>query len=239
MMMVKIYYFYNESEADHLVLVIVLMHQKVRSYLTELGKRGGIINTAIAISSAKGIIRKYDSNLLAENGGSIHLSKSWAKYLMGRMGLSKRRGDTKARVLIIDFEKIKAQYLFDIKVITEMDDIPPELIINWNQTGIEYVPVSSWTMAPRGSKRVEIIGKDDKCQITGVYGCSLSGDFLPVQLIYQGKTKKCLPSVTFPSDWNITFSENHWSNESTMIEYITQLLLPYIDRKKKELKIDS
>ena len=92
-------------------------------------------------------------------------------------------------------------------------------------------------MAPQGSKRVEIIGKDNRCQITGVYGCSLSGDILPVQLIYQGKTKKCLPLVTFPSDWNITFSENHWSNESTTIEYITQLLLSYIDRKKKDLKI--
>ena len=153
---------------------------------------------------------------------------------MGHVGLSKRRGNTKAKVSIIDFEKIKAQYLFDIKVIAEMDDIPPELIVNWDQMGIEYIPVSSWTMTPR---KVEIIGKDDKCQITGVYGCSLSGDFLLVQLIYQGKTKKCLPSVTFPSDWNITFSENHWSNKSTMIEYITQLLLPYIDRKKKELKL--
>lgn len=121
-----------------------------------------------------------------------------------------------------------------------MDDIPPQLIINWDQTGIKYVPVSSWTMAPRGSKRVEIIGIDDKRQITGVFGCSLSGDFLPVQLIYKGKTQKCLPrSVPFPSDWNITFSENHWSNESTMIEYITKLILPYIDRKKKDFKIGS
>ena len=93
-------------------------------------------------------------------------------------------------------------------------------------------------MAPQGSKRVEIMGKDDKRQITGVFGCTLSGDFLPIQLIYQGKTSKCLPSVTFPSDWNITFSENHWSNESTMIEYITQLILPYINRKKSELNID-
>ena len=154
------------------------------------------------------------------------------------MGLRKRRGNTKAKVSIPDFQKVKAQYLLDIKMVVEMDDIPPQLIINWDQTGIEYVPVSSWTMAPRGSKRVEIMGKDDKRQITGVFGCTLSGDFLPIQRIYQGKTSKCLSSVTFPSDWNITFSENHWSNESTMIEYITQLILPYINRKKSELNID-
>jgi hypothetical protein len=140
---------------------------------------------------------------------------------------------------VVDFEMVKTQYLMDIKMITEMDGIPEQLIINWDQTSIEYVPVSSWTMAPRGSKRVDIIGKDDKRQITDVFACTLSGDFLPIQLIYKGKTNKCLPSVTFPLDWNVTFSDNHWSNEKTMVEYITQLLLPYIDRKKKELNINE
>ena len=73
-----------------------------------------------------------------------------------------------------------------------MDEILPELIINFDQTGINYVPVSSWTMEEAGKKRVEIIGKDDKHQITAVFGASLSGDFLPVQLVYQGKLTKCL-----------------------------------------------
>ena len=48
-------------------------------------------------------------------------------------------------------------------------------------------------MEMAGTKRVEIIGKDNKRQLTAVFGCSMSGDFLPPQLIYHGKTKKCLP----------------------------------------------
>ena len=48
-------------------------------------------------------------------------------------------------------------------------------------------------MPPRGSKSVEIMGIDDKHQIPGVFGCTVSGDFLPIQIIYQGKTSKCLP----------------------------------------------
>ena len=43
-----------------------------------------------------------------------------------------------------------------------MDEVPPELIINCDQTGLNYVPVSSWTMAEEGCKRVEIDGKHDK-----------------------------------------------------------------------------
>ena len=30
-----------------------------------------------------------------------------------------------------------------------MEEIPQELILNWDQTAIHYFPVSSWTMASR------------------------------------------------------------------------------------------
>ena len=98
------------------------------------------------------------------------------------------------------FDEVKTQFLLDIKAVVEMDEVPFELIINWDQTGIHYVPVSSWTMEKEGSKRVEIIAIDDKRQITAVFAGSLTCDFLPPQLVYKGKTPKYLPSITFPSD---------------------------------------
>ena len=89
----------------------------------------------------------------------------------------------------------------DIKAIVTLEDIPLDLIINWDQTGMHYVPISSWTIAKEGSKRVEICGIDDKRQITAIFGCSMTGDFLPVQLVYLGKTNKCHPSFQYTSDW--------------------------------------
>ena len=86
-----------------------------------------------------------------------------------------------------NFEEVKAQFLFDIKVLVEMNEIPFDLIINWDQTDIHYVPVGSWTMEKEGSSRVEIVGVDNKQQITAVFTTSLTGDFLPPQLIYKGK----------------------------------------------------
>ena len=62
------------------------------------------------------------------------------------------------------------QFLFDVKVVMEIEEIPPELVINWDQTGIHCVPVSSCTMAKLGSKRVEIAGINDKRQTTAVFG---------------------------------------------------------------------
>ena len=69
--------------------------------------------------------------------------------------------------------------------------------MNYDQMGIKYIPTSSWTLEKEGSKRVEIVGKDDKHQITGVLGCSMSGNILPFQLIYEEKTPRCFPIFEF------------------------------------------
>ena len=114
-----------------------------------------------------------------------------------------------------------------------MKDFPGELVINWDQTGIHYVPISSWTMAKKGSKRVEIPGSDDKRQITGVFGGTMAGDFLPPQLIYQGKTRKSLPPVTLTPDLHVIFTENHWSNEKAMVDYWRRFFSDILRRKSK------
>ena len=62
-----------------------------------------------------------------------------------------------------------------------MEEIPPELASNWDKTGINLVPVSSWTMDESGTKRVEVKEVNDKRQITAVFCGTLTGDFLPLQ----------------------------------------------------------
>ena len=59
------------------------------------------------------------------------------------MGFVKRKASTKAKINIDDFEAVKEQFLFDVKVVVEMEEIPHDLIINWDQTGIHYIPVGS------------------------------------------------------------------------------------------------
>ena len=55
-------------------------------------------------------------------------------------------------------------------------------------------------------------------QVTGTFTIALSGQFLPMQLFYQETTDRCLPkSVEFPHDWNVTYTPNHWSNESKAV----------------------
>ena len=128
---------------------------------------------------------------------------------------------------------MKNQFLFDIGAVVEMEEIPHGLVINWDQTGIHYIPVGSWTMEKEGAKRVEITAVADKRQITAVFAGSLTGDFLPPQLIYKGTTPRCLPGAQFPQDWR----HNHWANEQTMLAYVEKILVPYVSNKRKELKL--
>ena len=109
---------------------------QVQAYLHALRANGADVNTAIAIACAEGIVRSKDSNLLACNGGHISLSKHWGKHLLSHMGYLKHRVSTKAKDAVQDFEEVKAQFLLDIKVVIEIDEIPLNLVINWDQTGI-------------------------------------------------------------------------------------------------------
>ena len=63
-------------------------------------------------------------------------------------------------------------------------------------------------MEEEGSKRIELIGKDDKRQITVLFAGSLSGELLPIQIIYVLR-EKCLPKFNFPNSWHVTYTPNH------------------------------
>ena len=119
------------------------------------------------------------------------------------------------------------------------EKIPAKLILNWDHTGLNYVPSSSWTLEEKGAQKVPIVAIDDKRQLTAVFACSLAGDFLPPQIIYAGKTPACLPKVPFPSDWHITYTPNHWANEATMKDYVRSIFFPYLTAARKELELPS
>uniref|UniRef100_A0A1X7V510 Uncharacterized protein n=1 Tax=Amphimedon queenslandica TaxID=400682 RepID=A0A1X7V510_AMPQE len=109
---------------------------KIQQYLTKLRECGSVVSTAITIAGAKGIVLKIDKTQLVENGGHLNLTRAWAKFLLTRMGFVKCRITTKAsKRTVEDFNKIKAQFLLSIRTMVQMENIHPEMIFNWDQTG--------------------------------------------------------------------------------------------------------
>ena len=82
-------------------------------------------------------------------------------------------------------------------------------------------------------KTVPIKGIDDKRQITATFAISMSGEFLPIQVIYEGKTKRCLPKYTFPASFDATFSENHWSNTEKSLSFFNKIVFPHFKNVRK------
>ena len=134
---------------------------EVQAYIHDLRLAGCAVNTAVVIATAEGIVEDYDANLLGDEDheGRIKLTKDWAKYLLQRMNFVKRHSSSSSKATVENFIQ---QFIFDIKSIVEIEEIPRDLVINWDQTAIHYIPVSKWTMASEGSKRVELLGSDDK-----------------------------------------------------------------------------
>ena len=90
-------------------------------------------------------------------------------------------------------------------------------------------------MAESGSKQIPVVGMEDKREITVLLAATAAGFLLPPQVIYQGKTTGCHAKVTFPEKWHITHSETHWSNEHTMLEYLDNVIIPYVSNTRQAL----
>ena len=176
------------------------LDMKVQLYLRKVREGGGAISARIAMAAARGILCKCNRSMLAENGGSIQLNRHWAHSLLNRMNFVQRKATTSlSKLTMTDFKECKREFLNDVATTVEMEEIPGELILNWDQTGIRFVPSSTWTMERRGERRVEMIGVNDKRQITAVFCSSASGEFLPIQLIYTGKMARH-PRYPFPPE---------------------------------------
>ena len=74
------------------------------------------------------------------------VTTDWAKVLLTRMGFVKRKACSKAKVDVSKFQQLKDEFLLEIKNIVSMDEIPAELVINFDQTALSYEPTSHWTM---------------------------------------------------------------------------------------------
>ena len=93
---------------------------------------------------------------------------------------------------------MKEKFLADIKVEVVINEIPHELIFSWDQTTIQLNPTGQWTMHCAKEKVIPIANSDDKCQITAVLAATLTGEYLPPQMIYKGKTQRCHPKIPVP-----------------------------------------
>ena len=138
------------------------------------------------------------------------LTNKWARGVLEKLTWRRCKGTTRK----VD---PSPQFLAEEKFIFQRNtsalvfehDIPPSLIINIDQTPLSCVNTGKYAFGFKGVKNIPIKGADDKQQITATFAVSCIGDFLPIQLIYSGKTERSLRKYSFPPSFLVTFTGNH------------------------------
>ena len=125
-------------------------------------------STPIVMAAAVGIMSSRDVKKLSSHRGHVNITKTWARSLLKQMGYVKMKSSNAGKVSPIQFAEMQEVFLADIKAQVLINDIPDELIINWDQTGLPLVPTVEWTMHRAGEKIIPITNSDDKHQITDV-----------------------------------------------------------------------
>ena len=191
------------------------------------------MNTDVTIAAARGILQVIDPSRLAKNGRPATLSVPWGKSLLHRMNFTKRRGSTKGGIPPDDLEDARKIFLTDIVETVALNDIPGELIFNWDQTGINLVPRTKWTMDKKGKKQIEIARLQDKRQITAV----LCGSFVGISTSTVNIWRQDQTMSSILHYWVISHSANHWSNEVTILQYIREVIVPFVGSVRQQLEL--
>ena len=111
------------------------------------------------------------------------------------------------------------------------------MVINLDKTPSKFVPGCNKTLAKKGCKSVPITGSTDKRIITAIFSITLTGEFLPVQLIYGGKTTKCISAVSFPADFVISVNKKHYINEKEALTMLENIVIPYVEQQHVSLNL--
>ena len=80
-------------------------------------------------------------------------------------------------------------------------------------------------MTKKEIKSVSIVGSADKRCITVTFVITLEEYFLPLQLIYSGKTKQSLPRYKFSESFSLSVNPKHFSNNEESIKFIEEIVL--------------
>ena len=199
---------------------------------------GAVINFHTVVGLATGIVPANDRTLLKENGYTVEFTVGWCQSTFKKLNFIRRKSTTanplRAPGLI---KEIGFTFYKEIRELVKWFNTPKELLINIDQTPLSFVLVSSYTMEKKGNQCVPVAGTTGYRQITGTFGVSLSGDFLSIQLIYQGKTKRSQPTYPFPREFHVTQTVNHGANENTSLDLIKEVLVPYVRKVRQKLSL--
>ena len=110
----------------------------------------------------------------------------------------------------------------------EKHDIPHSMIMNFDQTRCKFAPVQNRTLDKKGSSHIAIVVSAYKQAITATFGITFANSFLPMQLIYGGKTERSIPHFRFPKGFSLSANPKNFSNTQETLKLMDEITLRYL-----------
>lgn len=138
------------------------------------------------------------------------MQHEWLRSHLIKWGFSFRTGTTAARKLPPDVDEQHDRFIqrFAFTIRRDLPEgltmrtptggrvavnvIPPGMVINADQTAVAPISYRNATWARRGCKDVALMGEDDKRKMTAVLASNAEGEGVGTQIIFTGKTKRCV-----------------------------------------------
>jgi len=179
------------------------------------------------------------------DGSQFWCSESFIrKFLHTKLGWSEWRAVRAVQKLPENHKEILREAFIRKAFIIRDHGIPAKLRVNTDKTQLIYQQGAGTTWNKSGEKQVETKGQDEKWAFTLVPSISASGELLPFKTIFHGKTAKSCPSAATLGmeeakelGFKFEFSKNdsYWSMQETIKTLVNKIIMPYFERKKKEL----
>ena len=152
-----------------------------------------------------------------ENLGPHQLYSSWKKHWQS---FNPNRSPKRRMKVLIPNSKIPSH--------VANYQIPPIFVNNFDQKSSRYVQVSSVTMEKKRTTNVPISAVNDKRSTTATFSIRLNKQFLPMQLIYKGKTNQSFLKVNFLQQFSLSVNQKHFTDKKESLKFLNDVILPYI-----------
>ena len=133
--------------------------------------RGAPVSAAVIRAIARGVIIANNRSLLLENGGYIDLSTDWSRQVLHRFeNLGQKATSLMAITVKIPIapallNETKLDLQRKIKELKAWNEIPEDLIINFDQTPLPYVCTGKRTHHTLGASNVPLVRKRKKSKL--------------------------------------------------------------------------
>ncbi|KAJ7210221.1 hypothetical protein C8J57DRAFT_987678, partial [Mycena rebaudengoi] len=164
------------------------------------------------------------------------------------MGWSERCATRAAQKIPSNHEEILHAAFLREAIMIRDHAIPAELRVNTDQTQAIYQQGTKSTWNKKGEKQIATVGQEEKRAFTLVPSISASGELLPMQAVFCGKTSASLPrpgsrgyadAESLGFKFESSMNSKYWSTQRTMQTLVTDIIAPYFDKMKKELNLPS